>query len=38
MGAEMFVAMGAWTCLGWVLDAQRAVARAHRAIAGPWLF
>src|SRR4029077_3638981 len=34
----MFVAMGAWTALGRVLDAQRALARAHRAVARPWLF
>src|SRR5215471_10938305 len=38
MGAEKVVAMGAWTALGRVLDAQRAVARADRAVAGPWLF
>src|SRR5882724_2687214 len=38
MGAEMFIAVGAWTCLGRVLDAQRALARAHRAVARPWLF
>src|SRR5215510_6941948 len=38
MGAEKVVAMGAWTALGRVLDAQRAVARADRAVARPWLF
>jgi len=38
MGAEMFVALGARTCLGWLLDAQRALARADRAVARPWLF
>jgi len=38
MGAEMLVDVGAWTGLGRVLDAQRAVARAHRAVARPWLF
>ena len=38
MGAEDFAGVGTWTCLGWLLDAQRALARAHRAIAGPWLF
>ena len=38
MGAEKVVAMGAWTSLGRVLDAQRAVARADRAVARPWLF
>ena len=34
----MFIAVGARTCLGWLLDAQRALARAHRAVARPWLF
>jgi precorrin-3B methylase len=39
MGAEMVViAVGPGTTLGWVLDAQRALARADRAVAGPWLF
>src|SRR5215475_1107059 len=38
MGAEMLVGVGAWTALGRVLDAQRAVARADRAVARPWLF
>src|SRR5215472_4399891 len=38
MGAEVFVAVGAWTGLGWLLDAQRAVACADRAVARPWLF
>ena len=38
MGAEMVIGVGAWTGLGRVLDAQRAVARADRAVARPWLF
>jgi len=38
MGAEAFVALGARTSLGRVLDAQRALARAYRAVARPWLF
>jgi len=38
MGAEVLVGVGAWTALGRVLDAQRAVARADRAVARPWLF
>lgn len=38
MGAEVFVGVGAWTGLGRVLDAQRAMARAHRAVARPRLF
>ncbi len=38
MGAEAFVGVGARTCLGWLLDAQRALACAHRAVARPWLF
>src|SRR5437762_9983702 len=38
MGAEMFVTVGAWTWLGWILDAQRALARADRAVARAWLF
>jgi precorrin-3B methylase len=39
MGEEMVViAVGPGTTLGRVLDAQRAMARADRAVAGPWLF
>jgi hypothetical protein len=39
MGKEIVViAVGPGTTLGWVLDAQRALARADRAVAGPWLF
>jgi hypothetical protein len=38
MGAEMVVGVGARTCLGWVLDAQRALACADRTVARPWLF
>jgi hypothetical protein len=38
MGAEVFVGLGSWTCLGWVLDAQRALACANRTVARPWLF
>ena len=38
MGAEVFFVMGTWACLGWVLDAQRAVACAARAFACSWLF
>ena len=39
MGAEMvIIAVGAWTTLGRILDAQRAVARADRAVASAWLF
>src|SRR5262249_8495665 len=38
MGAKVVGGMGAWTALGRVLDAQRAVARAGRAVARPWLF
>ena len=38
MGAENFVGVGTWARLGWVLDAQRALARAYRAVARPWLF
>jgi len=37
MGAEMLVGVGAWTTLGWLLDAQRALARAYRAMARPWV-
>src|SRR4030095_5488439 len=38
MGAERVVAMGAWASLGWILDAQRALARADRAMARAWVF
>src|SRR3954454_7187559 len=38
MGAEDFVGVGTWTCLGWLLDAQRALARAPRAVARTWVF
>ena len=38
MGAEMVVGVGAWTVLGRVLDAQRDMACAYRAVARPWLF
>ena len=38
MGEEIVVGVGPWTCLGWVLDAQRALARADRAFARPRLF
>lgn len=39
MGTEMVLcAMGSWTFLGWLLDAQRAVACASRAIPRAWLF
>ena len=39
MGAEMVViAVGPGTTLGWVLDAQRALACADRAVASAWLF
>jgi hypothetical protein len=38
MGAEMLVGVGPWAALGWLLDAQRAVARADRAVARAWLF
>jgi hypothetical protein len=38
MGAETVVVLGSWTCLGWVLDTERAVARANRAVASAWLF
>src|SRR4029453_19179666 len=34
----MPVALGAWASLGWILDAQRALARAHRAMARAWVF
>jgi hypothetical protein len=38
MGAEVFVGVGARTALGRILDAQRALARADRAVARSWLF
>ena len=39
MGAEMVViAVGPGTTLGWLLDAQRDMACAHRAVARAWLF
>ena len=39
MGKEIVViAVGPGTTLGRILDAQRALARADRAVAGPWLF
>jgi hypothetical protein len=38
MGAETVVPVGPWTIVGWVLDAQRALARADRAVARSWLF
>ena len=39
MGAEMVaIAVGPGTTLGRVLDAQRAMARADRTVARPWLF
>src|SRR4030095_2732841 len=38
MGAERVVAVGAWASLGWILDAQRALARSDRAMARPWVF
>ena len=38
MGAETVVCVGSWTCVGWVLDAQRALARADRTVARSWLF
>ena len=38
MGEETFVPVGTWTCLGRVLDAQRALACADHTVAGPWLF
>src|ERR1041385_4676126 len=37
MGAETLIIVGTWTCLGWVLDAERALACANRAGARPWL-
>ena len=38
MGAETVVPVGSWTSVGWVLDAQRALARADRAVARSRLF
>ena len=38
MGAEVFVSVDSWAAVGRVLDAQRAVARADRPVARPWLF
>jgi len=38
MDAEMVIDLGARTTLGWLLDAQRALACADRAVARPWLF
>jgi len=38
MGEEILVGVGMWTRLGRVLDAQRALAGADRAIARPRLF
>jgi len=38
MGEEMVDRMGAWTALGWLLDAQRALACADHTVARPWLF
>ena len=38
MGAEMVAALGARACLGWLLDTQRAMARADRAVARPRVF
>lgn len=39
MGAEkVVIAVGPGTTLGWVLDAQRALACADRAVASAWLF
>ena len=39
MGSEMVViAVGQRTTVGRLLDAQRALARADRAIARPWIF
>jgi hypothetical protein len=38
MGAEVFVGLGPWTRLGWVLDAQRALARADDIGTRPRLF
>ena len=38
MGAEMVVVVGTWTTLGWLLDPQRALARAHHSLALSWIF
>jgi len=39
MGEEIVViALDPGTTLGRVLDSQRTLARADRAVAGPWLF
>src|SRR5438034_8429854 len=38
MGAEIAVALGARTSLGWVLDAQCALARANHPLALTWIF
>src|SRR6478672_4197472 len=38
MGAEMSVALGARAGVGRILDTERAVARADRAVASAWLF
>ena len=39
MGAEIVVtAVGPRTTLGWLLDAERTMARADRAVARPWVF
>jgi len=35
MGKEILFGMGPWTPLGWLLDAQRAMARADRGVARP---
>jgi len=35
-GCEMVDGVGAWSALGWILDAQRALARADRAVARAW--
>ena len=38
MGTEIIIDLGAWTALGWVLDTQRTLAGADRALAGSWIF
>ena len=38
MGTKVFAGVGPWTVVGWILDAQRAVACAHRAVARSWIF
>src|SRR3954451_24158652 len=38
MGTEMLVGVGAGTALGWVLDAQRALACTDRTFARPRIF